>query len=225
MSMREDRLRLIEEHGIRLVLDVGGNAGQYATGLREAGYRGPILSFEPLHEAYGKIATAASSDPDWETINVALADRPGTKTIHVSANSFSSSFFPTITDRCVAAAPEAAYVGTEVVDVTTLDAVTLPPGNLMLKMDTQGTEPDVLRGAHEVLKRVLVIEVELSLVELYEGQDLSDAVCRLLRTLGFVPVSVDSAFADPATGELLSLDVLFVRVDPGVDGGVPARAD
>lgn len=209
--MRDARLRLLREREVEIVFDVGANAGQYASRLREDGYEGVIVSFEPLAEAYERLEGAAAADPKWHTMRVALAEEPGTATIHVSANSYSTSFLP-ITGRCVDAAPGAAYVGTELVDVATLDLLALPPGAAMLKIDVQGTEPSVLRGAREFLRQVEAVEAELSLVPLYKGQDLAPAVCQLLRNEGFVPVALDVAFADPTTGEILCLDGLFARV-------------
>lgn len=199
---------------MEVVLDVGANAGQYASRLRDDGYEGVIVSFEPLAEAYELLERAAADDPKWHTMHVALAEEQGTATIHVSANSYSSSFLP-IHHRHVHAAPEAAYVGTELVDITTLDALPLPPGTTMLKMDVQGTEPSVLRGAHELLRRVVAVEAEMSLVPIYDGQDLAPAVCQQLRDEGFVPVAFGVAFTEPTTGEILCLDGLFARVrDP-----------
>jgi FkbM family methyltransferase len=206
--LRDARLRLLRDREVKVVLDVGANAGQYASRLREDGYEGLILSFEPLAEAYQRLEAAATDDPKWHTVRVALAEEAGTAAIHVSANSHSSSFLP-ITNRCVDAAPDAAYVRTELVDVTALDLLTLPPGAAMLKIDLQGTEPSVLRGARKLLRRVEVLELELSLVTLYDGKDVAPAVCQMLRTERFVPLALDVAFTDPITGEILQLDGLF----------------
>ena len=161
-ALRDTRLRLLREREVEVVLDVGANAGQYARRLRDDGYEGVIVSFEPLAEAFERLESAAIDDPKWHTMRMALAEKPGTATIHVSANSYSSSFLP-ITDRCVDAAPDAAYVGTELADVATLDVLALPPGAAMLKIDVQGTESSVLRGARELLRRVEAVEAELSL--------------------------------------------------------------
>ena len=97
--------------------------------------------------------------------------------------------------------------------MVTLDSMRLigDAGRAMLKMDTQGTELQVLAGASRSLSQVYIIETEMELVPLYVGQPLATDVCAVLRDAGFVPVALDVAFADPTTGELLALDGLFRR--------------
>ena len=50
------RLQIMKRAGISLVLDVGANVGQYAKIARKAGYKGQIVSFEPLGQAFSKLA-------------------------------------------------------------------------------------------------------------------------------------------------------------------------
>jgi FkbM family methyltransferase len=210
--MKDERTRLMIEAGISLVLDVGANEGQYATALRASGYHGDIVSFEPLRDAYARLRRAAADDPRWETRNVALGTNAARVPLHVSANSYSSSFLP-VTGLCVDAAPDAAYVGVEEVEVVALDSLDVPDGiAIMLKADVQGYEPQVLRGAARLLSRIAVLELELSLVSLYSGQELAHEVCAFVRRAAFVPVAVGNPFRHPTTGEILSLDGLFRRV-------------
>ena len=209
-GVREDRIRLLRERSISVVLDVGANAGQYARRLREDGFSGTIISFEPLRDAYDQLRTAAEHDPNWHTVNTALAESPGVATINVSANSYSSSFLP-VTNASLDAAPDAAYVGTESVNVTALDLLDIPPGPKMLKADVQGTEPSVLRGARRQLPGIDLVELEMSLVPIYEGQELAPAVCALLRDFGFVPVALEVSFINPDTGEILCVDGIFAN--------------
>lgn len=212
--MREDRIRLITERGVTVVLDVGANAGQYATRLREDGYGGTIVSFEPLRDAYERLCAASADDPAWHSFNLALGGAPSVARINVSANSVSSSLLP-IADTTVRAAPDAACVGVEDVNVTTLDLLTLPSGRTMLKADVQGAEPSVLRGARAVLSTFELVELEMSLVPLYEGQELAPAVCAMMRDEGFVPVALEASFAHPETGEILQIDGIFTNMRSG----------
>lgn len=69
------RFALMEHLGIDLVLDVGANTGQYASSLRKAGYRAQIVSFEPLHRAYSRLARSAECDRRWRAVRLALGAR------------------------------------------------------------------------------------------------------------------------------------------------------
>jgi FkbM family methyltransferase len=206
------RRHLMEKHGIGLLVDIGANTGQYGTRRRSDGFTGQIISFEPLPDAYLKLCDVAHRDGNWAARQVAVGENPGVTTIHVSANSYSSSLLP-ITDACVGAAPEAAYVGDEQVQVTRLDdeiqEVAVPT---MIKIDTQGTEISVLRGGRRALGRAALVEAELSLAPLYAGQTDPMELCSLVRHHGLVPVAVEPEFSHPETGELLQVNALFARV-------------
>jgi hypothetical protein len=80
-----------------------------------------------------------------------------------------------------------------------------------LKIDTQGYEDQVLKGATTLLGRIIGLQVELSLVPLYEGQQLFDDLSRRLRSLDFELWSIAPVFVDPKTGRLLQADVTFYR--------------
>jgi hypothetical protein len=84
---------------------------------------------------------------------------------------------------------------------------------LYLKIDTQGYESQVLRGATRTLKRAIAVEVELTLAPLYEGQALAFEICSMLRRADFVPTQIAPGYSDPNTDEILQLDVIFGRSD------------
>lgn len=207
------RQTLLKERGIDLLLDVGANDGHYAEVIRN-GYDGRIVSFEPLTSAYCDLERRASAIRGWETHQVALGATAGTAVLHVAGNSLSSSLL-TMAPRHVESAPESAYVTEEEIAVRTLDDVAAelvgPGDRLWLKIDTQGYEIPVLRGGERTLHRVEVIEIELSLVELYEGQELLGEALSYLTTRGFGAWFIEPVFRDPASGELLQVNGIFVR--------------
>jgi FkbM family methyltransferase len=49
----------IENRGINLVLDVGANVGQFGLSLRNRGYAGQIMSFEPVSDAFNELKKVA----------------------------------------------------------------------------------------------------------------------------------------------------------------------
>ena len=81
----------------------------------------------------------------------------------------------------------------------------------MLKIDVQGFEKNVLDGAKETLPYVSVIQVEMSLVPLYENQMLFFEMIHYLDDKGFTLFSLENGFSNPRTGRLLQTDGIFVK--------------
>ena len=217
-SFAKRRQRLLESKRIDLVIDVGAHAGEYAGSLRHGGYGNQILSFEPQAQMFARLQGAASADPLWDCRRSAVGDAAGSTTLHVSGNDgFSSSIRPMATIH-EEAAPESSYVDSETVSIVTLDeavAETHEHSNrLMLKIDAQGYESEVLAGASAVVRASQIVELELGLVELYEGQALLTELVLQMSESGFVLADVEPAFRDSRTSQLLQLDGLFIR--PGL---------
>lgn len=206
--------RILETHGIRSVLDVGANIGQYAHGLRDNGFPGRIVSCEPQTAAFGALVKEASQDPNWEAVHTAVGAAESVLTINISANSYSSSFLPT-SNRHLDVSPASRVVATEEVSVTTVDTLidqhSLSARETMLKVDTQGYEDIVLDGARDALSELAVVALELSMVELYAGQQLFRQMLTRMNDSGFGLYALDPAYADPKTGQMLWADGIFVR--------------
>ncbi|HET9419551.1 MAG TPA: FkbM family methyltransferase [Nocardioides sp.] len=205
--------RTLDTYEIDTILDIGANVGQYASMVRRAGFQGRIISCEPLTGAYRELAGRAKRDHRWTPLRTAVGSEPGTTTINVAANSFSSSV-RTMTDAHLSNAPGSEYISTETVDVTTVrDLVkehSVVPSRALLKIDTQGFEDEVLAGAGDHVDEFAAIQLELSMVELYEGQSLFDDHYASMRDHGFRLHIMEPGFAG-RTGQMLQCDGLFVR--------------
>jgi FkbM family methyltransferase len=210
-------VRWMRELGATVVLDVGANEGQFARHLREAGWTGRLVSYEPLSSAFAVLQREAASDPQWQAFNVALGAAKGTASIHIAGNSQSSSLLPML-DTHVNAAPGSGYVGDELVHVVPLDealvGVVTDADRLCVKLDCQGYEAQVLDGASASLDQAVIVIMELSLVDLYEGGMRFDEAVSRMREAGFVLAALDPVFSDPDTKQLLQVDGCFVAV-PG----------
>lgn len=211
--LRQRRL-LLAHYGIQLVLDVGANEGQYARMLRQGGYPGRIVSFEPQSAAFDRLQAGASGDSDWTALNLALSDTDGTARINVAGNSVSSSLLGMLPSHAESA-PESGYVGAETVTTRRLEALfdsLAPTGTpVYMKVDTQGTELKILEGAGSALALIDTLELELSLVPLYEGGPLFADMLEWLSSRGYELVGLDAGFSDPRTGRLLQADGFFRR--------------
>ena len=208
--------RLLDAAGIDRVLDVGANLGQYAAGLRIAGFDGRIVSCEPLLDLYTPLARRAVRDPHWTVLRTALGDEVGTATLNVSANAYSSSVLDMLPAH-LAAAPGSGYVDKEEVPLTTVDELVeqhgLTPGRTLVKIDVQGFESAVLAGAAGALPALAAVQVELSLVPLYDGQPLMADTVDRLAAAGLSLWALEPGFTDARSGRLLQCDGVFLR-DP-----------
>jgi FkbM family methyltransferase len=209
------RRQLFESYNIDIALDVGANTGQFAQQLRgDIGYSKRIASFEPLNSAFNLLKINAKDDPQWETFNFALGDTEEKKLINIAENAYSSSLLNMLPSH-VEADPESRNIGREEIEIRTLDSVfneiCSRGENIYLKIDTQGYENRVIKGAENSLTYINTIQLEMSLVPLYEGELLFDEMCRLIIGRGYSLVSIEAGFSDKISGQLLQVDGIFHR--------------
>jgi len=208
------RARLLKDYRIDLVLDVGANTGQYARQLRELGYKGRIVSFEPLSSAVAELRRAAAYDANWQVRNHACGAENGKREIRVAANSQSSSFLPMKAEH-LDAFPDSCYIGTEVVEIKRLDTifeeVAGPGAKIWLKLDVQGFEAAVVEGSSGCLERIRAIQAEVSLQAMYEGETTLIDFLPLMAQKGFLLVGLETYLSDPSTSHLLQVECIFRR--------------
>jgi FkbM family methyltransferase len=207
--------KMLNQHRIDTVLDVGANEGQYALSLRELGFRGRIISFEPLAVAHQWLQRSAVKDASWIIPpRMAIGNQEGKIRLNVASNGASSSILPML-DAHQRGAPDVEYVGTEVVPISRLDRVAKEflgeARNIFLKVDAQGFELQVLQGATELIFRIAGAQLELSLVPLYESQALFSELIDWMRKEGFNIWGILPGLADNSSGRLLQADVVFFR--------------
>jgi len=207
-------VRLLSYNNIGTVLDVGANTGQYAMSIREAGFKGKIISFEPLSDAYNQLRKNSKGDEKWIVADrTALGSRDGEAVINISANSVSSSILPMMDSHRVASS-ESAYIGKEEITISRLDSL-MPSldldGEIFMKIDVQGLEVDVLQGASNLLEKIRGLQVELSLLELYAGQLSMHSMINLVGDIGFELYALFPGFVDESSGRMLQVDGIFFR--------------
>lgn len=163
--------RLIKVYEIDLVLDVGAHKGEYATLLRrEAGYGGDLISFEPAAEAFCVLEKQSAKDLRWRIEQLALGDEPGRAYLkhyyHSTLNSLRrpSQFGSDIWGLHASESEEVPVVRLDDLDLP-LESYSGP----LLKIDTQGFDLEVLRGAEGILHQIVAMQFEISMLQLYEG--------------------------------------------------------
>lgn len=205
--------QLLAQQRVETVLDVGANEGQFALELRELGYRGRIISFEPIREVFSILHSRAAQDQKWEVHNLGVGAAEEHLTLHVASGSVFSSFKrPGAYVRNAFSASR--IVRDESVQIIRLDAfLAAQPdlGRTLLKVDTQGYEEEVLLGAGDRLREFTAIQLELPIAPLYEGQKAWTEMIRYLGDRGFHVAMAKENSYDWKRMRLLELDVIFVN--------------
>ncbi|MGW1882572.1 FkbM family methyltransferase [Streptomyces sp. NPDC001970] len=208
-------VQLMLRSRVDVVLDVGANRGQYGTMLRRFGYRGRIVSFEPLHEHLQILRRRAAADRRWDVFPYALGDKNHSVTVNIAGNGGASSSVLPMLPRHAEACPESRYVDVQETEQRRLDSVwpqvTRPGQRVFLKLDVQGYEGAVLDGAGDLVGQCSGLQMEVSCVPLYEGGLLLDQALRIAQQqYGMTLVALVPGFTDSRTGQLLQCDAVFL---------------
>jgi len=199
----------------RTVLDVGAAHGGYSLAAVLAFPGASVYAFEPLPDVFRTLSATAAARDGITAFPFALGAAEGRETIHRSGSTGSSSILE-MREEHEAHFPGTGTTGEEEIEVRTLDGlvaagdVKLTPPVLM-KIDVQGFEDRVLRGAVETLPKIDALIVELSLEELYEGQRLLPELRRWIEERGFTFRSHFTEGRSQTTDEIVQVDALFTR--------------
>lgn len=212
--------RWIRESGTRTVLDVGANTGQFASAIASVLPDAMVYAFEPLPDCYEALEHRMKRlGSRCKTFQLAIGEADGPVMFHRSGFSESSSVLP-MSELHKRAFPWTAEISPVQVDMRRLDtAVSRLPliPDVLLKIDVQGYENHVLRGASETLAQVKYVITEASFETLYQGQGSVAETFALLTPYGLRFKGVLEQLACPMDDRILQADLLFVR--DGTPGG------
>jgi len=205
-----DFVDVMNEHDINVVLDVGANDGDYGREIRDRGYKGLIVSFEPNPKVYDRLKALIASDSNWLAYPYALGEEDGEAQLSVAENDAMSSFKGlTEFGQDTGAKPTATVKA----KIARLDTFLNEHPELMkkvyLKIDTQGFEMEVLRGAGNMLTRIAAVQAEIALVHTYADELDWLAIVSWMRDQQF---EVATAVCNSAVGaQVREFDFVFVR--------------
>lgn len=185
------------------VVDVGAYCGDFALACFQAWPICTVHSFEPLLEVQNRFGR-------WQWHRFALGAEPGDKVMNRCEFIPSSSLLE-MSDLHKQAFPYTRRGFEQKVRVERLDSfpeVIEPPA--LLKIDVQGYELEVLKGAGKLLQRFQAVVLEVSHAELYHGAPTPDEIATFLDDAGFKPGLRVDEVRHPYTDELLQSDELWV---------------
>ncbi len=208
---------ILKLYRIDCVIDVGANHGQYARRLRGAGYRGHIVSFEPVAETFARLSASAAGDPKWSVHRCALGREESVATMHVVPGTLSSVLEPTAFgyDRY----RQFHDATTEDVPVRRLDAMLdevtagLREPRLYLKLDTQGYDLEVFAGLGERTREFAGLQSEVAVMQIYEGMPMMPEAIATYTAAGFEISALYPVSRQSRTGRVVEFDCVMVRAD------------
>lgn len=209
--------KTFDVYHIDIVIDVGANKGQYRDTLRnEVGFSGAILSFEPVSKYFEFLRKRSSNDKNWKVFNCALGSVQGEAEINVTQSPGLNSFLPIRTDVVKGFWKENPITGVEKVQIQTLDTM-LKEANVdcstvpvYLKLDTQGFDLEVIKGAVKTLEHIRALQTEASIQPIYQGMPSYLETIRMMNENNF-----DLSGIFPVTRDdwlrLIELDCIFIN--------------
>ncbi len=209
----KDKNLWLQQMNINSILDIGAAYGDSVNLFHSLFPKALIHSFEPLHASFMRLKALEKTVPGLKTFNFALGDKPAKMTMNRNDFSPSSSLLK-MNALHKEVFPFTEGENEEEIEVKTLDSLSGEinlVSNVLMKIDVQGFEENVIRGAVETLKKVKVIIVELSFVELYSGQPMFEKIYGLLKESGFVYCGSWHQLLNPKDGRILQQNGIFIN--------------
>jgi FkbM family methyltransferase len=207
---------ILKTVGVDLVLDVGANTGQFGESLFDFGYKGKLVSFEPVSKVHKELQKRAGKYETWEIADrCAIGNEDSETTINICEETVFSSLLK-IKSKHVEQKKSARIISEEKVDVKRMDSVApmyiADAKKIVLKVDTQGFEKQVLEGAVETLEKIVGLKIEIPLQPIYDGVEFTFYdIIDVLKKMDFEPYSFGIEGVDLKTGRINTIDGLFFK--------------
>src|SRR3984893_19422027 len=232
-----------------VIADVGCRWGFAAT-WEQLGCRSRAIRFEPDEDECERLRKRYQDRPWVDIVAHALGAKAGPATLHITREPACSSVYQPLDDggdRHPRLEPQ-RLAARQQIELVTLDDWCARAGVNrvdLIKLDTQGSELDVLRGAARTLEGVVAVQTEVEFNRMYEAQPLFGDLDRFLRDHGFMLWHLDNlshhrqrgarsglrqrdqlfdfdvASFSRRAGQLFWADALFVRADVARPGPGP----
>jgi FkbM family methyltransferase len=186
----------LNQSRINCVVDVGAFVGGFVSDLRKLGYQGPVFSFEPVLESFAKLSKRLRGDGAWTGLQYGLSDISREAIIHTYSAANFDSLLVLKDEAEEAFGLDRAKRAIGRIKLRRLDEVLpallqgIESPRIFLKMDTQGHDVNVLRGAAGVKRWIVGLQSEVPVVPLYEGMLSMSHMLDYYRSCGFVPVGL-----------------------------------
>ena len=202
--------------GIRTILDIGANNGEFAEYLSLCFEAGQTIAIEPLPECADQIRQREKVIKNLTVFECALSDHEGRAVLFENAYAPASSLLP-VSKISTYEFPQTAGLQKEVkVVVHRLDDLLAPDAlqkEILIKIDVQGLEDKVIKGGEKTFRKAKFILIETSFVPMYDGQPLFEEIHDLLVNIGFRFAGIKNQVDSPTTGQPLFMHCLYININ------------
>jgi FkbM family methyltransferase len=199
--------KLLELHKIDIVFDIGANDGRYAKEVRESGWSGQIVSFEPQPLVFERLTQNMAADGNWRGMQMGLGSREAT----LKMNSYQMDVMSSFLDKIE------GDINSKKIDVivkrpdSIFEIITQGRRRPFVKVDTQGYELEIIEGFGGVMDQIVGWQIELSIKPLYDGQPSMEKVIAVMRSKGFSLWRLLPGLSDPINLRSYEMDGIFFR--------------
>jgi len=195
----------------RTIIDLGANIGQFAVAAANLFDSAKIFSIEPDPRTADQLKQNLDAYKQAAVIVAAVGDSVGSAEFFVNKDAQVSSMLKLGKER-VREFPQSIIVEKITVPVTTLDTLFHDHDldqPILVKIDVQGFEDRVIRGAKEFLKSTEWVVMEVSFADLYEGERDFKSLLELMDENGFQFIRPLNYHFSPFSGQIIEMDALF----------------
>ncbi|MDD3474251.1 MAG: FkbM family methyltransferase [Syntrophaceae bacterium] len=200
---------LLNRLKVNCVLDIGAHHGSYVMNLRRIGFKGYIYSFEPDPRSFDILSSNHYKDPLWKGFRIAVGSENTTLPFNMTDLSCLSSFLT----------PKSAEItGAKMVNVKRLDHVIedllypIENPRVFVKIDTQGYDLEVIKGASGCMEMIKGFQSEISVVPVYENMPHYLEALQFYESLGFALMNLFAVTRSPGYGNVVEYDCLMVKL-------------
>ena len=205
----------LQDIDTKIIFDIGAYVGSHAIEFSTNYPNSKIFCFEPLPSNYRVLTRNTCSFDNISSFNQALCHTQGESLIHSNTMPSTSSLFPT--DENSVNTWGAGTIKTESLQKCKLDTLdNFCSSNEiddihLLKIDVQGSELNVLKGAHNLLANdcIHLIYIEVLCMPTYLGQASLDNIFSYLYENNFSLASLYHPSYTP-NGRIRQFDALFI---------------
>jgi FkbM family methyltransferase len=200
---------LLDTLAINCVIDAGANQGQTVKLLRGLGFKGYIYSFEPQRRIYSVLEQACRQDPKWQGFPVALGDAAKSLPLKVNPESNEMSSLLNLHHQPQGMSEETV----QVIPLDSLFASLMKPiaePRVFLKIDTEGYDLKVFRGAANALPNILALQAEVFVHPVFKHAPHYLEALREYEQAGFKLVNL-LLVSRTRSGDLMCMNALMKR--------------